>query len=137
MSGAIASMRTTRDVVGGLIPTWAWATFFLILAILFPYAAGSGSSGERSGGKDLWHADHPAEPRADRTQQRASVDEPGGFPRTRRRGEDADHRGRCLGGKPAQTFVAMRHSAPGHAPDPRGERHERDRPEHRVSTAGR
>ena len=42
MSAAIASMRSTRDTIGGLIPTWVWAVFFLILAILFPYAAGSG-----------------------------------------------------------------------------------------------
>ncbi|HWH96360.1 MAG TPA: branched-chain amino acid ABC transporter permease [Baekduia sp.] len=42
MSGAIASLRTGRDAIAGLVPQWVFYLFFLGLAIVFPYLAGSG-----------------------------------------------------------------------------------------------
>src|SRR4051812_34557507 len=42
MSAAMTSLRDGRDVVSGFVPRWAWGLLFLILAILFPYFAGSG-----------------------------------------------------------------------------------------------
>src|SRR4051812_50068505 len=43
MSAAIASVRHGRDAVRGLMPPWLWGALFLLAAILFPFAAGSGS----------------------------------------------------------------------------------------------
>src|ERR1044071_3514330 len=42
MSGAVASLRNGREAVGGLLPNWAWGAFFLALAVLFPFIAGTG-----------------------------------------------------------------------------------------------
>jgi branched-chain amino acid transport system permease protein len=43
MSATVASLRSGRDVVRGLLPAWVWAVLFLGGAVIFPFLVGSGS----------------------------------------------------------------------------------------------
>jgi branched-chain amino acid transport system permease protein len=43
MSGAVASLRSGRDAITGLVPAWVFGLLLLVAAIGFPYLIGSGS----------------------------------------------------------------------------------------------
>jgi branched-chain amino acid transport system permease protein len=42
MTDRFASLRSSRDVVVGAVPRWAWGLIFLAIAIVFPYLTGGG-----------------------------------------------------------------------------------------------